>query len=263
MPRRRDPDFHRRRAPEPELSGSAYAGSYGTTKFGLQFGGTKDRLNYLIDASRFDTDGYRDHSAARRDHLNAKFKMPVGGGTATLVLNALDQPDTQDPLGLTAAQVAQNPRQPGTNALAFNTRKSVAQNQAGWSMTLRSHRATSCRRAFISANRKVTQYLAIPLATQSASSHSGGVVDLDRGYGGAGLRWTRDTTLAAAPFTISAGIDYDRMAERRKGFVNNSGVSGDLKRDEDDSVANTDLYARPSGSLRRAGICSQGCAIAG
>lgn len=231
--------------PEPELSGSAYAGSYGTTKAGVQFGGTKDRLNYLVDASRFDTDGYRNHSAARRDHLNAKLKYDAGSrGTVTLVLNALDQPDTQDPLGLTAAQVAQNPRQPGTNALAFNTRKSVAQNQAGLVYDLALSSRDKLQARVYLGNRKVTQYLAIPLATQSASSHSGGVVDLDRGYGGAGLRWTRDTTLAAAPITFSAGIDHGRMAERRKGFVNNFGVSGGLKRDEDDSVANTDLYAQ-------------------
>ncbi len=227
--------------PEPELSGSAYAGSYGTTKAGVQFGGTKDRLNYLIDASRFDTDGYRDHSAARRDHLNAKFKMPVAAGTMTLVVNALDQPDTQDPLGLTAAQVAQNPRQPGANALAFNTRKSVAQNQAGLVYDLAISSSDKLQARVYFGNRRVTQYLSF---TGDGDLASGGVVDLDRGYGGAGLRWTRDTTLAAAPFTFSAGIDHDRMAERRKGFINNSGVSGDLKRDEDDSVANTDLYAQ-------------------
>jgi len=231
--------------PIPELSGSAYAGSYGTTKFGLQFGGTRDRLNYLIDTSRFNTDGYRDHSAARRDQLNTKLKLDAGNrGTVTLVLNALDQPETQDPLGLTAAQVAQNPRQAGANALAFNTRKSVAQNQAGLVYDLALSARDRLQARVYLGTRRITQYLAIPLGTQSASSHSGGVVDLDRGYSGAGLRWTRDTTLAAAPFTFSAGIDYDRMAERRKGFVNNSGISGALKRDEDDSVANADLYAQ-------------------
>ncbi|MBX9810975.1 MAG: TonB-dependent receptor [Burkholderiales bacterium] len=233
--------------PEPELSGNAYAGSYGTIKFGLQFGGTRDRLNYLIDASRFDTGGYRDHSAARRDHLNAKLKLDTGNhGTITLVLNALDQPETQDPLGLTAAQVAQNPRQAGSNALAFNTRKSVAQNQAGllYDLALSSRDKLQARVYF--GTRQVTQYLSIPVPTNltTLQKYSGGVVDLDRGYGGAGLRWTRSISLAAAPFTFSAGIDYDRMAERRKGYDNNSGITGTLRRDEDDSVANTDLYAQ-------------------
>jgi len=231
--------------PEPTLSGSFHAGSYDTTKFGLQYGGTRGRFNYLIDASRFDTEGYREHSAARRDHVNAKFKLDAGEhGKFTFVVNALDQPETQDPLGLTAAQVAQNRRQPGTNALAFNTRKSVAQNQAGvvYDLALTSRDALQAR--LYGGDRQVTQYLAIPLVFQNASTHSGGVVDLDRGYRGVGLRWTRDTTLAAAPFVLSAGFDYDRMAERRRGYINNFGIAGDLKRDEDDIVSNTDFYAQ-------------------
>ncbi|MGQ0751492.1 MAG: TonB-dependent receptor family protein [Betaproteobacteria bacterium] len=231
--------------PEPTLTGSLYRGSHHTTKFGLQYGGTQGALNYLVDASRFDTDGYREHSAARRDHVNAKLKFDAGPrGTFTLVLNALDQPETQDPLGLTADQVAQNRRQAGTNALAFDTRKSVAQNQAGvvYDLPLTSRDKLQAR--LYAGDRQVTQYLAIPLVFQGAATHSGGVVDLDRGYGGGGLRWTRDATLANAPIVFSFGVDHDRMAERRRGFINNFGVAGALKRDEDDSVTNTDFYAQ-------------------
>jgi len=231
--------------PEPTLSGGLTAGSYGTTKFGLQYGSTRGPFNYLIDASRFDSDGYREHSAARRDHVNAKLKLDAGArGKFTFVVNALDQPETQDPLGLTAAQVAQDRRQPGTNALAFDTRKSVAQRQAGLVYDLPLSSRNTLQARLYGGDRQVTQYLAIPLVFQSAPTHSGGVVDLDRGYRGAGLRLTRDTTLADAPFLLSAGVDYDRMAERRRGFINNFGVAGNLKRDEDDIVSNTDFYAQ-------------------
>ncbi|MBI4204953.1 MAG: TonB-dependent receptor [Betaproteobacteria bacterium] len=231
--------------PEPTLSSGLYAGSYDTTKFGLQIGGTRGPLNYLIDASRFDTEGYRDHSAARRDHANAKIKLDAGArGAFTLVVNALDQPETQDPLGLTAAQVAQNRSQAGTNALAFNTRKSVAQNQAGlvYDVPLSSRDKLQAR--VYAGDRQVTQFLAIPLTAQNAPTSSGGVVDLDRGYSGAGLRLTREVTAGGAPLVLSAGVDHDRMAERRKGFINGFGVAGGLKRDEDDVVANTDFYAQ-------------------
>ena len=58
----------------------------------------------VIDTARFETTGYRDHSSARRDNLNAKFKYDLGSaGVFALVLNALDQPETEDPLGLTSA----------------------------------------------------------------------------------------------------------------------------------------------------------------
>lgn len=231
--------------PEPELSGSIYAGSYGTTKLGTQFGGQFGKLNALVDASHFTTDGYRDHSAARREQTNAKFKYDAGNsGTVTLVLNTLDQPNTQDPLGLTAAQVARNPRQAVANALAFNTRKSVSQDQAGLIYDFALSPNDKLQARVYTGTRQVTQYLSIPVSSMPSTlqKYSGGVVDLDRNYGGTGLRWTRDTTLAAAPFTFSAGIDYDRMAERRKGYDNNSGVSGALRRNENDIVSNTDVY---------------------
>jgi len=227
---------------DPTLAGQLSAGSYGTRKADAQYGGTSGRINYLIDASRFATDGYREHSAARRDHVNGKLKIDTGGaGTLTIILNALDQPQTQDPLGLTAAQVAQDPRQPGANAAAFNTRKSVAQAQLGVTYELAlSPRDTLHARAY-AGDRQVTQFLAL---TGAAGLSPGGVVDLDRGFGGTGLRVTRSTRLGNRSASLSVGVDHDRMAERRRGFVNNFGRTGALRRDEDNIVTSTDFYAQ-------------------
>ena len=229
--------------PVPTVSGSVVGGSYDTWKLGAQIGGASGNLNYLGDLSRFSSDGYRDHSSVRRDQLNTRLKLDAGErGTVTFVINALDQPETQDPLGLTAAQVAQNRRQAGTNAIAFNTRKSIGQDQGGLSWDLPMSAADRIEAHAYTGERQVTQYLAIPLATQAAVTHSGGVVDLDRNYGGAGLRWTRSAQPSGAPLTTSAGLDYERQAERRKGYINNLGIAGALKRDEDDIVSTAGLY---------------------
>jgi iron complex outermembrane receptor protein len=230
---------------DPTYSTSAVAGSFGSWKLGAQYGGQHGALNVLMDVSRFETDGYRDHSAARRDQANAKLKYDLGSaGRLTLVFNALDQPEAQDPLGLTAAQVAANPRQAVANAYTFNTRKSTAQSQAGmtWELPLTGQDTLHARAYF--GDRQVTQHLAIPLAVQNVATNSGGVVDLDRGYGGVGLRWSRESQLAGRRMMLSAGVDHDRMAERRQGFINNNGVTGALKRNEDDTVTNTDFYAQ-------------------
>src|SRR5712671_6659262 len=69
--------FTRDGPPEPTVSGSALAGSYGTSRFGLMYGGTWGNFNGIGDVNRFDTQGYRVHSAATRDHANVKLK--VGG----------------------------------------------------------------------------------------------------------------------------------------------------------------------------------------
>ncbi len=241
-------------APEqPVFSANALYGSDRTWKLGTQYGERRGPLGLVVDASRFETDGYRDHSAARRDHVNAKLKYDLGaGGSLTLVLNALDQPETEDPLGLTAAQVAQNRRQAVAEAYTFNTRKSIAQSQAGatWELPLGGGDRLHAR--VYLGDRQVTQHLGF---AGTAPLSAGGVVDLDRSYGGAGLRWSRDARLAGGALRFSAGADFDRMAERRRGFVNNNGLTGALKRDEDNTVTNTDAYAQAEWqATRRLGV---------
>jgi iron complex outermembrane receptor protein len=219
----------------PTAQADLLLGSYQTHRLGLKFGGQFGAVNAIGDVSRFETNGYRDHSIAMRDHLNAK----VRAGDFTVVANSLRQPDTQDPLGLTRAQVEQNPRQATPEALAFNTRKSVSQDQVGGTWRHGLGAGTVEAMAYV-GQRTVQQFLAIPLATQAAATHSGGVVDLDRQYGGLALRWFREL----GSVRLSAGAEYDAMYERRKGYVNNFGNAGALKRDEDNSVAANDFYAQ-------------------
>jgi iron complex outermembrane receptor protein len=215
-------------------------GSYGTWRGALKFGGQWGDVNGIGDMSRFHTDGYREHSAATRDLLNAKLKYRVQEDSGlTLVANSLRQPDTQDPLGLTRAQVEQDPRQATPEALQFNTRKSITQDQVGATFA---HRLGGGRAELMAyaGQRGVQQFLAIPLATQSGPNHSGGVVDLDRNYGGGALRWFR----TVSSVQLSVGAEYDVMYERRRGFINSFGEVGALKRDEDNTVSSAALYAQ-------------------
>ncbi len=123
---------------QPTLDGDFLVGSYQTKREALRFGGQFDDVNAIGGASRFQTNGYRDHSWARRDQENAKIKVAPGDSTTlTLVGNSLRQPDTQDPLGLTKTEKDANPRQATPNALLFNTKKSIAQDQAGGTLAQR------------------------------------------------------------------------------------------------------------------------------
>ena len=159
--------------PEPTVSGSLFGGSYGMYKGDLQFGGQDGPFNYIVDASRFHTDGYRDHSTATRDQSNAKFKMPLQSGVLTMLVNTLDQPETQDPLGLSRAQVIANPRQADASATTFNTRKSVRQNQLGLVYDVNLGSADKLQVKTYLGDRQVTQYQAIPLAAQALANGVG------------------------------------------------------------------------------------------
>jgi len=93
--------------------------------------------------------------------------------------------------------------------------------------------------------RSVQQFLAIPVNIQSGANHSGGIVNLDRDYGGSALRYFH----AFSSVKLAVGVERDTMYERRKGYINNNGVIGILKRDEQNTVASTDYYAQAEWKL--------------
>jgi iron complex outermembrane recepter protein len=148
----------------------------------------------------------------------------------------------QDPQGLSRAQVEQNRRQVSAGSIQFDTRKTVRQEQAGATVEHRLTDTDTLRLAGYGGSRTVEQFLSIPLDNQLDVTSSGGVVDLDRGYYGADLRWTRAMRLAGGPFSLALGLGHDHQKERRRGFINQNGTATDLKRDENDTVWNTDLY---------------------
>jgi iron complex outermembrane receptor protein len=231
---------------EPTLTLNGAAGSYGTSRSGLKFGGQSGALNYIGGASHLETTGYRDHSAAEKDLGNAKLKLALSDDTRlAFILNSVRQP-AQDPAGLNRAQVEQNPRQVDPSVLQFNTRKNVVQNQLGTTVEHRLSASDSLRFAAYGGSRQVEQFLAIPIAAQTPSpTSSGAVVNLDRFYYGLDLRWSRATELAGRPFAFTVGSDYDNQKERRRGYINRFGINlGELKRDEDDTVRSAAIYAQ-------------------
>ena len=225
---------------ETEVLGAA--GSYGTWRAAGRMGGTYEGIGGTASYSQFRTDGYRDWSWARRDITSGRLQMNVGPDATLTVLGFyVGQPDTQDPGGLTQQQVEQNRRQAGTDTVRFGTRKSINHGQGGAIYDVRiTPKDTISLMGYI-GDRQVTQYLSFQ---GTAIGGSGGVVDLDRSFGGVWLTWRHATELAGGPLNFTAAINYDNMLERRKGFVNNFGVTGALRRNEQDRVDDLAQYVQ-------------------
>ena len=222
-------------------------GSYGTGTFGVKLGGTTQRAGGTFAASEFITDGYRDHSSARRDVTNAKLVLDATGSTrVTLIGNTQYQPETQDPLGLTRSQWAANPRGVDAAALQFDTRKTINQTQGGVAVDHRFNDTWELHANAYGGRRMIRQYLAF---SGIGPTSAGGVPDLDRNYGGIGARIVWRGQAFARPLLVTVGADADRQRERRKGFVNDNGSLGDLRRDEDDAVTSHDAYAQAEWAL--------------
>ena len=113
---------------------------------------------------------------------------PAADTTVTGVLNIFSQPTAQDPLGLTHAAFNQNPRQAIAAATTFDTRKKIEQQQAGVVIEQRLSSSDTLNARLYGGARKVNQTLAF---TGAAANSAGGVVDLDRSYGGIGFNWNR------------------------------------------------------------------------
>lgn len=236
-------------APGATVTPGVTFGSYGTQRIGTKLSGDTGKLNYVADISSFRTDGYRDHSAARRDTLNGKFRWALDADAKlTLVVNAVDMPEVQDPLGLTRAQFGADPRQAGTNALAYNTRKSVAQNQIGLAYERKVGAGDTVNLMVYGGRRDAIAFQSIPTGPQTAATHPGGVIDLVRDYWGIDAHWSHRGEFSGAPLTATVGINYDNLDEARKGFQNfigsQLGVMGALRRDEDNHIFNFDQYAQ-------------------
>ncbi|MDM0024888.1 TonB-dependent receptor [Variovorax saccharolyticus] len=234
----------------PTLGFSMAAASFGTTRTGVKASGSSGAVDYLLSGGHFETDGYRDHSAAKRDIINGKMGFTLEDGSRlTLVANSV-RLDAQDPLGLTAEQYALN-RRSAVVATQFDTRKTVDQTQAGLTYERRLDADNTLRLLVYGGQRKTSQYQAIPPTAQLSPTSAGGVIGLARDYGGLDLRWISRMQLADRPFELVAGLEYNKLREQRTGYENFLGpaarplllgVQGRLRRNETNEVYNLDPY---------------------
>jgi iron complex outermembrane recepter protein len=225
------------------------AGSHDSFRIMANTRGIAGAVDYNISISEFIAGGYREHSRVRRESDNAKFGIDLGNQRKlTVVLNRINQPDTEDPLGLTRDQVNQDPRQSTSVSTLYDTRKSAEQNQIGLIYEQTLDPANQLRAMAYAGHRSILQFLSIPVSVQNNPLQSGGVISPATRYGGADLRWTHRGELAGGDYEFVLGASGDFQIQRRKGyenFIGNTlGVRGALRRNENDNVSNVAEYAQ-------------------
>lgn len=222
-----------------------------STQLSGRIGGDSEAgWSYALDTGRFETDGLRPQSAANRSTTNAKLSRTHQGGRTVLLFNR-QTAFALDPLGLSRAQFDADPGQTTAQATQFNTRKSVAQTQAGiaWDQALGGgHKLELMGYA---GQRRVVQYQAIVPTAQTPATSSGGVIDLDRDYWGFNARWRLQRDWQGGRLDLGAGLAGDRQSDLRRGYNNFTGsaasptalgVQGSLRRDETNRADTLDPY---------------------
>ncbi len=207
-------------------------------------------LEARVGASGLEWDGFRPQSSASKTTANGRLAWQGEHDRVIVLASVLDQP-ADDPLGLTRAQFDADPYQTTPQATQFDTRKTLAQQQAGARWVHRFTSAGPLAESAITAyfgERSVTQWLAIAAGTQASPRHGGGVIDFDRSYDGVDARLT--WRFGGASLVTGAAIE--RQRDDRRGFLNYTGpvatptygVTGALRRDENNSATTRDVYAQ-------------------
>ncbi|NDY91761.1 TonB-dependent receptor [Ideonella sp. TBM-1] len=223
------------------------AGSFGLRQARARVAGPLGQgWDARLSLSQFRWDGFREHSAAERTQAHLRLGWTGASDRVVLVAGYFDQP-SDDPLGLKPADFAADPLQTVPEAEQYNTRKVARQTQLGLSWRHDFGEDGPLRESLLSAysgQRGVTQWQAIPVGTQGNPRHGGGVVDFDRDYNGleARLRWQLDTV------ALVTGLAWDRQVDDRRGYENfigsTLGVTGALRREEDNTARSRDAYAQ-------------------
>lgn len=232
----------------PVLSSSVATGSYGLRRADIKASGSADALGYVLSAGRLRTNGFRQHSAAEREGANVRLDWALGDDRKLTLLANTVKVEAQDPLGLSRAQFDAAPRSADASATTFNTRKTVRQSQIGAVYEQRVDGDNQLRLMVYGGERATTQFQSIPTGVQANPLHPGGVIGLDRNYGGLDARWTTRTLMAQKPLEVVGGLAYDTMNETRRGWQNfqgsTLGVQGALRREEDNRVTSLDPYVQ-------------------
>jgi iron complex outermembrane recepter protein len=199
--------------------------------------------------SKLETDGFRPQSAA--DRRLANLRLGWRGGNDRVVLLVSDHAqNAQDPLGLSLSDLQADPQGTAAAATLFNTRKTIAQTQAGMNWRHQFADGGVLRESSLSLHsgrRSVAQVLSIPTAAQGNVRHGGGVIDFDRRFEGMEAR----LQFGWPGVDAVAGVAVERQTDDRLGYENFTGtaaaptavgVQGKLRRDETNSAESRDAF---------------------
>lgn len=225
----------------PEIGSKIMFGSYDTRRQIMDAAGSVGNVEYLMNVSNFETDGYRDHSSGDKQSATAKLKIKVNEDTTlTSLINWFDQ-KAEDPNGLPRSLAFTDPTAVVDAVNNANTRVTRSHKQIGFNLAHSFNQNNALNVMAFVGKRDNNQVLATnDLGTNARSSI------ISRDFHGADVRWDNSGTFVSLPYTLSFGLNYGKSSDARLDIntLTNNAVSSTLNRDEDNIVDNFDQYAQ-------------------
>ncbi len=226
-----------------EVGGTVMFGSYDTKRQILNATDTSENIEYLLNVSNFETDGYRDHSKADKQAATAKFKINISEDTKlTTLVNWFEQ-KAEDPLGLprnpvTAAASAApsafvDPKGVPKAVINANTRVNRSHAQIGFNLEHAFNENNSLNLMTYVGTRENEQIL--PTSPDGTSSRASVI---SREFYGTDIRWDNKGDVFNKSYALSMGLNYGKSKDARL----DTSLPSTPNRDEDNIVDNFDQY---------------------
>ena len=227
---------------EPYAEVRYEGGEFNFEKYQLKTGGETERLNYLVSVSGQELDGYRQQSGAQNKLLTGRFDVDLGHNRDLLaVVSYTDQPRSDDPGGVTFAQMTANPRAAFPANVAFHAGEELDQTRVGFQYTAPLGQDGAFRARNYYAWRDFQNQLPVP----------GGIVKIDRTFAGAGFDYHYDGFWLDRPNHLVVGMDFDDQDDYRTRYANLLGVPGAKSFDQREHVEAAGLFMQDELSLSK------------
>jgi iron complex outermembrane receptor protein len=221
------------------------AGTFGTWKTQGVASSRGDRLSVLASGSAFQTDGFRQHSAARTRLFNAKADYTLSGSsTIGVSLSLADLPRAENPGALTTAEYAARRDSAAGNNILRVADKAVSQEQAAVRWRWTPGPASEIGVTVFGLHRDLENPLATP-PPFGAGPTAGTWNGIRRHAGGVRLTGAAPLGGSGAPLRLSAGVDVQAMRDDRRNERSVSGVpTGEIITDQRETVEELGAFAQ-------------------
>ena len=224
----------------PEVSGDILFGSFNTRREAVQAAGTKNGVEYLVNYSDYNSDGYRQQSGNDKRQATAKLGIKIAEDTKlTMLTNWFDQ-FAQDPGGLKRTSTGAsepsaftNPTGVAASALSNKTRVIRSNTQLGLNLEQKLNSSNTLNFIVYGGERDNLQYLV------------GRASSISRNYSGTEIKITNTGNFLNKKYSLTYGINAGFMRDARldqEALNGNIKIGGITNRNEIQTAQNIDQY---------------------
>lgn len=230
----------------PTIGATTMFGSYDTKRNVLEAAGQLEGLEYSLNVSNFESDGYRANSASNKQMATAKFRFNLNEDTrVTALVNWFDQ-EAQDPLGLDRrrafSSATRNDVVPA--ALFANTSVKRDHTQVGFNIEHTLNENNKISLIPYVGTRRNAQILTTTATATSLGGTTARLSQIERSFYGSDLRWDNNGQLGSMPYNVALGLNYGKSSDDRLDttVLVTGNAANNLNRNEENISSNFDQY---------------------